>query len=104
MRNDVLDGQIGDYMISQFSRGSRNLPWDQTQGAYFGKTKFQQVNRDSMKIMNLYDITGTWAASLNIFEGTCVFRSKIGQSQEEQQGFKATVPIYLNCPYLTAGL
>ena len=57
-----------------------------------------------MKIMNLYDITSTWAASLNIFEGTCVFRSKIGQSQEEQQGFKATVPIYLNCPYLTAGL
>ena len=57
-----------------------------------------------MKIMSLYDITSTWAASLNIFEGTCVFRSKIGQSQEEQQGFKATVPIYLNCPYLTAGL
>ena len=104
MRNDVLDGQIGDYMISQLSRGSRNLPWDQTQGAYFGKTKFQQVNRDSMKIMNLYDITSTWAASLNIFEGTCVFRSKIGQSQEEQQGFKATVPIYPHCPYLTAGL
>ena len=53
MRNDVLDSQIGDYMICQLSRGSRNLPSDQTQGANLGKTKFHQVNRDSTKTMNL---------------------------------------------------
>jgi len=36
MRNDVLDGQIGDYMCFQLYRDSRNLPSDQTQGANLG--------------------------------------------------------------------
>ena len=53
MRNDVLDSQIWDYMISQLSSDSRNLPSDQTQGANLGNTKLHQVNRDSTKTMNL---------------------------------------------------
>ena len=80
------------------------LPPEQTQRATFANTKYLHINRDSTKIMISGSTTHSWAPRLDVFEAMYLFRMKIGQSEEWLQGFKATVPIYVHCPYLCSGL